>query len=181
MTPQQFRAVYPHFMEWITRTLDAHARDAQPVASQGFSRLPLYFGRELLALAKFVVVERVPMPPLTELGLSEFAAFERADNDAVTYLDTYFVKRGRESEEPLHFHELIHVVQWRLLGPERFLSVYAAGLEVFGYRNSPLEAMAYDAEALFAQGREIFDAERRVASLLAHMENRSKGCRRFSE
>jgi hypothetical protein len=171
MTPQQFRAVYPHFMAWITRTLDAHARDAQPVASQHFARLPLYFGREQLAAAKFVIVERVPMPPLTELGLSEYAAFERADSDGVTYLDTYFVRRRRASEEQLHFHELIHVIQWRLLGPERFLSVYAAGLEASGYRNSPLEAMAYDAEALFAQGREVFDAEQRVAALLARMDN----------
>lgn len=171
MTPEKFRAVYPHFMAWIASTLEAHARDARPVASQRFSRLPLYFGRELLTLAKFVVVERVPMPPLTELGMSEFSAFERADTDAVTYLDTYFVRRSRAREEQLHFHELIHVIQWRLLGPERFLSVYATGLEVFGYRNSPLEAMAYDTEALFAQDREIFDAEKRVAALLARLHN----------
>jgi hypothetical protein len=175
MTPQKFRAVYPHFMAWIARTLDAHARDAQPVASQRFSRLPLYFGRELLALAKFVIVDRVPMPPLTELGLSEFAPFERANNDAVTYLDTYFVRRSRANDEQLHFHELIHVIQWRLLGPERFLSVYAAGLEVFGYRDSPLEAMAFDNEALFAEGREVFDAEQRIAALLARMDNRAQG------
>jgi hypothetical protein len=172
MTPEQVRAVYPNVMAWIARTLDAHARSARPVASQGFSRLPLYFGQELLAVAKFVVVERVPLPPLTELGLSEFAAFERADSDGVTYLDTYFVRRSRASEERLHFHELIHVIQWRLLGPERFLSAYAAGLEAFGYRYSPLEAMAYDAEALFARGREVFDAELRVAALLARMDNR---------
>jgi hypothetical protein len=175
MTPQQFRAVYPHFMAWIARTLDAHARDAQSVASQHFSRLPLYFSRELLAEAKFVVVERVPMPPLTELGLSEFSAFEQANNDGVAYLDTYFVRRSRAREEQLHFHELIHVIQWRLLGPERFLSLYGAGLEIFGYRNSPLEAMAYDAEALFMQGREVFDAEQRVAALLARMHNRIEG------
>jgi hypothetical protein len=169
MAPEKLHAVYPHVMAWIARTLDAHARNAHPVASQGFSRLPLYFGRELLAAAKFVVVERVPMPPLTELGLSEFAAFERADSDGVTYLDTYFVRRSRATEERLHFHELIHVIQWRLLGPERFLSAYVAGLEAFGYRNSPLEAMAYDAEALFAQGREVFDAEQRVTAALARL------------
>jgi hypothetical protein len=175
MTPQQFRAVYPHFMAWIARTLEAHARNAKPIASQRFSRLPLYFGPGLLAEAKFVVVEHVPMPPLIELGLSEFAAFERADTDGITFLDTYFVRRSRASEEQLHFHELIHVIQWRLLGPERFLSAYAAGLEAFGYRNSPLEVMAYDAEALFVQGREVFDAEQRVAALLARMDYRTKG------
>lgn len=175
MTPQRFRAVYPHFMAWIARTLDVYAPEAQSVASQRFARLPHYFRGELLAVAKFVVVERVPMPPLSELGLSEFSAFEQTDNDGVTYLDTYFVRRSRAREEQLHFHELIHVIQWRLLGPERFLSAYAAGLEVFGYRNSPLEAMAYDAEASFAQGREVFDAEQRVAALLARMDSGAEG------
>jgi len=172
MTPQKFRTVYPHFMAWIARILDAHASAAQPVASRSFSRLPLFFSRELLASAKFVTVESVPMPPLTELGLSEFAAFERGNNDAVTYLDTYFVRRSRAGDEQLHFHELVHVVQWRLLGPERFLANYAAGLEAFGYRNSPLEVMAYDAEASFAQELEVFDAEQRVATLLARMDDR---------
>jgi len=166
MTPQQFRAAYPLFMAWIDALLKAHASQTQPVATKGFPRLPHYFSRELLASAKVVVVERVPMPPLTALGLSQFSEFERADNSGVTYLDTYFVKRDRASDEPLHFHELVHVVQWRVLGPERFLAAYAAGLETFGYRNSPLEAMAYDAEAAFVQKAEIFDAETRVAELL---------------
>jgi len=37
---------------------------------------------------------------------------------------------GRES---LHFHELIHIVQWRVLGPEGFLAMHADGLTHFGY------------------------------------------------
>jgi hypothetical protein len=169
MTPEQFQAVFPHFMAWIERLLRAHANVAQPVAAKGFQRLPLYFSQPLLQSAKCVVVERVPMPPLTALGLSQFAEFERADNSGVTYLDTYFVKRDRATDEPLHFHELIHVVQWRLLGPERFLSTYAAGLEAYGYRNSPLEVMAFEAEAGFAQTAEAFDAEQWVADELRRL------------
>jgi hypothetical protein len=166
MTPQEFQAVYPQFMGWVEGVLNAHASRAQPVAAKGFVRLPLYFSRQRLASAKYVVVDRVPMPPLTALGLRQFAEFEHADNSGVTYLDTYFVKRNRADDEALHFHELIHVIQWSLLGPERFLGTYAAGLETFGYRNSPLEAMAFDAEALFAQVTEAFDAELFVAEKL---------------
>jgi hypothetical protein len=63
-----------------------------------------------------------------------------------------FAKRARERaqsrNETIHFHELIHVVQWRTLGPEQFLFIYANGLERFGYLNSPLEVMAFDAEAM---------------------------------
>jgi len=44
---------------------------------------------------------------------------------------------------------LIHVIQWRILGPERFLWLYADGLERFGYRSSLMEVMAYDLQARF--------------------------------
>jgi hypothetical protein len=136
------------------------------VSSRGFTRLPLYFSRELLALTKFVALERLPMPPLSALGLSRFAQFERGDFDGITYIDTFFLKRHRVADERLHFHELIHVIQWRLLGPASFLAAYADGLDRFGYREGPLEMMAYNAESSFSQSPEIFDAEKLVAQRL---------------
>jgi len=165
-TPERFQALYPGLIGWIRGTLAAHAAHARPVASAGFERLPHYFSENLLASAKFVAVDQVPTPPLQELGLSRFAAFLLNDPDGITYLDTYFVRRVRATDEALHFHELIHVVQWLLLGPEYFLGAYAAGLEGFGYRDSPLERMAYDAQSAFATGQ-VFDAEKLVAQKLS--------------
>jgi hypothetical protein len=66
---------------------------------------------------------------------------------------------------PTHFHELIHILQWRILGPERFLWLYADGLERFGYRNSPLEIMAYELQ-------ERFDAERKPFDVALEVERR---------
>jgi hypothetical protein len=129
-------------------------------------RLPRYFSQDLLASAKYVAVERVPTPPLSALGLRRFAGFEEGDYDGITYLDTFFLKRKHAADEGLYFHELIHIVQWRVLGPERFLAAYADGLERFGYRNSPLEAMAYDAQAAFAGSTQAFNAEKLVAKKL---------------
>jgi hypothetical protein len=96
------------------------------------------------------------------MGLQRFQEFERGDWDGLTYLDTYFVKRTKAADEELHFHELIHVVQWRLMGPERFLKLYADGLERFGYQNSPLERMAYRAQAEFSRSKKPFDAQASV-------------------
>lgn len=169
MTPQEFEAVYPHVIGWIHQTLAAHAEQARAVASLGFRRLPLYFGQELLASAKVVHVEQVPTPPLSTLGLNQFAAFESGNYDGITYLDTFFVKHYRAADERLHLHELIHVVQWRLLGPEKFLAAYAAGLEAFGYRNSPLEVMAYTADETFSRSAQPFDAEKWVAEQLSRI------------
>jgi hypothetical protein len=172
MPPEEFRALFPHVIGWIRQTLDAHASEAKSVASLRFPRLSRYFSEELLTSTKVVVIDRVPMPPLSSMGLSRFAEFVRRDYDGITYLDTFFVKRRSAAEERLHFHELIHVVQWRSLGPEAFLAAYAAGLEIFGYRDSPLESIAYNAEALFSQSDDLFDAEKLVTDQLSRMRKR---------
>lgn len=166
MTPEEFRTL----IGWIRQTLTVHEKGAKAVASLGFLRLSGYFGNELLTSAKVVAVDRVPMPPLSAMGLSRFAEYEHGDYEGITYLDTFFVKRRSAAIEQLHFHELIHIVQWRLLGPEAFLATYAAGLQTFGYRNSPLERMAYDAEASFCRSDHPFDAANLVAEQLGRMQ-----------
>jgi len=146
LTPEVFRAKYPLILGWIEETLAAHAGQARRVVDLKFPRLPAYFGPDLLATAKVVTVDRLPVPPLSQMGLTQFADWESGGYAGITYRDTFFVIRGEAANEALHFHDLIHVVQWRLLGPERFIAAYAAGLEGFGYRDSPLEATAYDLE-----------------------------------
>ena len=172
MTPEGFRAIFPLVHTWIGETLASHSNAAKPVSSQGFVRLPRYFSAKLLASTKFITIDKIPMPPLSKLGLTRFAQFEFGDFDGVTYLDTFFLKRGRATDERLYFHELIHIVQWSLLGPERFLATYADGLEKYGYRDSPLEVMAYNAEATFVQSPNIFNAEELVANELGRIGDR---------
>jgi hypothetical protein len=166
VTHEEFRIAYPKVQAWIQKTLAAYEKEAQPIASMHFARLPLYFDFDLLETVKFILIDQVPMPPLSAMGLDRFAAFEQGNFNGVTYLDRYFIKRTVVIEEALHFHELIHVIQWRLLGPEGFLWAYANGLDEFGYGNSPLEKMAYDAEASFKRSSAIFDAEKFVAEQL---------------
>ena len=149
-----------------TEHVGASAPVAQTVASRGFSRLPRYFTEKTLASAKVVLVDPLPIPPLSSMGLARFADFERGNFDGITYLDTFFLKPTQSNNENVHFHELVHVIQWRLLGPDRFLFLYANGLECSGYRQSPLEAMAYDAEAAFASSTDIFNVEKMVAGKL---------------
>lgn len=162
VTEQEFRAIYPLIAGWIQKTLAEHAGAARPLASFGFSRLPGYYDAQLLVSSKAVVVSRVPVPPLSAMGLARFGAFERMDMAGITYLDTYFVRADHAHDESLHFHESVHVIQWRLLGPEKFLALYADGLERFGYRKSPLEAMAYNLQQRFDTANQPFDVEAEV-------------------
>jgi hypothetical protein len=69
--------------------------------------------------------------------------------------------------------KLVHVIQWRILGPDRFIFLYVNGLECFGYRQSPLEAMAYDAETAFASSMVIFNVEKMVAEKLGLLNRKT--------
>lgn len=158
MTQQEFDEKYPLILGWIQNTLAEHATSARPIASLGFKRLPLYFHADVLAKAKVVYVPHVPAPPLSAIGLSQFSDFENMNAGGITYLDTFFARDELRGDETLHFHELIHVIQWQSLGPKSFVAAYADGLERVGYRASPLETMAYILDSVFRNSQTPFDA-----------------------
>jgi hypothetical protein len=156
------KRILPLATDWIHDTLATHSAQARSVASFGFRRLPQYYPAELLQSTKVVALPgKLPVPPLRSWGLDipAFADFENLNAAGITYLDTYFVKASLVTDESLHFHELVHVLQWAHLGPERFLMAYALGLAQLGYRDSPLETMAYDLQAEFEQGKLPFQVE----------------------
>jgi len=169
MTEQEFRAVYPLIADWIKKTLAEHATAAKPVASFGFSRLPDYYDAPLLASSKAVAVSRVPMPPLSAMGLARLGAFERMDMAGMTFFNTYFVRADHAHDESLHFHELVHVMQWRLLGAEKSLALYTGGLEQFGYRKSPLEVMVFRLQHRFQREAKAFNVEATCQKLIGDM------------
>jgi hypothetical protein len=63
-----------------------YEKNAKPVASMHFVRLPLYFDPSMLETAKFIAIDRLPMPPLSAMGLSRFAVFEKGDFNVMKYL-----------------------------------------------------------------------------------------------
>ena len=105
----------PAIRKWIDTTVEEHRPVARPLTSLGFSRLAHYFDAETLKRASVVEVDVVPKPPLTALGLHQFSEFEQMTAAGTTYGDVYFVVRARATDESLHFHELVHAIQWRIL------------------------------------------------------------------
>lgn len=139
----KFQHALPMVRNWVEDTRAAHQDQAVPVQQMGFVRLGQVFPPELLNRARVRVVRgAVPFPPLSRMGLPELAPFEAMPITGVTYNDIFFVNHRHQSES-LFFHEIVHVVQWAQLGIDHFLLAYGAGLMQFGYRDCPLEAMAY--------------------------------------
>jgi len=117
----------------------------------GFEQLALSFPKELLERTKVVEVARVSFPPVERFGLPEFARMQQMLFAGITFKDTFFLRQGQSSEN-LHFHELVHVVQWARLSVDNFLLAYGLGLIQRGYEQSPLEQMAYTLQRSFENG-----------------------------
>ena len=63
------------------------------MASLGFIRLPDYYDTGLLASSMVVFVPRVPMPPLSAMGLDRFRNFEQMNAGGITYLNEVTLAR----------------------------------------------------------------------------------------
>jgi hypothetical protein len=148
---RRFHTALPQVRGWIDGYLAEHAAGARTVSSFGYKRLATCFPRELLDQAKVASVERPRFPPVDTFGLPEFAQMQQQAFNGITFKNTFFVQRGRESES-LYFHELVHVIQWARLGVDRFLLAYGLGLVQLGYERSPLEDMAYGLQRKFDVG-----------------------------
>ena len=148
----RLRSALPTLRKWIDDLLEAHKDQAAPIINLGFQRLQQAFPSELLENAKVVVVAgKPPFPPFSRIGLPELSEMESVLIDGITYKDTFFVNQAHRSESCI-FHELVHVVQWRRLGVDNFLMAYGIGLMHFGYRDSPLEQMAFLLQGAFDHG-----------------------------
>ena len=89
LTPEEFHTAYPKLRAWIQKTLEFYEENAKAVASMHFARLPVYFDPSLLETAKFIAIDRLPMPPLSAMGLSRFGVFEQGDFNGITYLQIF--------------------------------------------------------------------------------------------
>jgi hypothetical protein len=151
------KIVLPKIIVWIEKLLFEYRQSAVSVKSLNLSNLPKYFNDGLLTNTKVVFIDKVPMPPLIEYGLTDtnIVNFEKLNAYGITFKDTYFINSNFAKDESLHFHELVHVIQWSYLGVKKFLSLYAIGLLKYGYEKCPLELMAYNLQQDFIDNMEI--------------------------
>jgi hypothetical protein len=149
----------PDIRQWIEDLVERHAAAAAPVAARRVPRLGEYFSADLLAATRVVSVNRVPFPPLsTAYGLPELAELESMPFSAITWADMMFVHTSVMSEAT-YFHEMVHAVQWRVLGVDDYVMTCGVGLVELGYAQSPFEAFTYDMQHQFERGVALPDLE----------------------
>lgn len=132
----------PGIQEWIKLNNQQYKSEAISISELGSHRLSSYYDKSLLETTKVIYVPVVPFPPVESLGLGQLKNMSRLNMAGITFDDMIFIHELHKTES-IHFHELIHAIQWNVLGFKDFLLVYALGIELYGYQHCPLETMAY--------------------------------------
>jgi len=133
---------------WVDQTLEKFS-DRKQSCDQFTFEFSGYYPSAFLSDSYFVVIDEIPKPNFPELyqaGLGDFIAMDVA---GITYKNTYFIKLFYEDDRILHFHELVHVLQWKFLGAEGFIQRYIKEIQLYGYQSAPLEKMAYNLQNHF--------------------------------
>jgi len=142
--------------QWIDQTNTKYS--GQRICCSNFSRdFKGFYKKSFLKRAYFVVVENIPKPDFPELRQMGLGDFIDLDVDGITYKDTYYIKQHCADNLRLHFHELVHVAQWKQLGALNFIQRYISEIDTYGYSKAPLEEMAYLCDAHFSKGGDKVD------------------------
>lgn len=124
---------------WVRNRRDHHYRQGLPLARPDLAWLSAWFDPELLARVR-VCRAGLPVPHFS----------------GITYGDTILIDPGAPGSghawRRLLFHELVHVVQYEVLGLDGFVDRYLRDWAAAGYRYRAiaLEEDAYAIEAMFS-------------------------------
>lgn len=158
---------------WVAWRRRGWGRAARALTPSEAGPLVGYFSGELLRRVRVAEVRRIDLwAPLGRVGERLAARGGMVGWPAGLALDDLIVVAAGMPErelrrESLLFHEMVHVVQWRVLGRRRFLREYVGSWAAAGraYGEIPLEVMAYELQERFDAG-ERFDAEGEVRERL---------------
>lgn len=162
---------------WVTSERSRLRPLAEPLPVDALGALSPYFPDACLTAARFCFVAEISNPPfyaaLSGLGLGVPLDFRRMTG--ITFMDTIAISKRFLPQSPqelleLLFHEMVHVVQYSVLGVQRFVSEYVYGWAKSGerYQAIPLEVQAYQLQSRFsAKFPTAFSVENEVLARFA--------------
>ncbi len=159
---------------WIRAERDRYHHLAEPLSEQERRALSPYFPQLMLGRARVLVVEGFDNPDFfsifKESGEPYPVDLRRAS--AMALVDTILIVRtASESSlrDRLLFHELVHVMQYEVLGLDEYMEGYVDSWARNGgsYRDIPHEEQAFELASRFSSRGEPFSVETEVRSRFA--------------
>ncbi len=168
---QLLRFLITNGQQWVRAQRQLHRPAARPLTENEKAAMKPFFGNNVLDAARIRRVSLIENPDfyaeLETMGISPPLDFR--EMEGITFVDTILVSDARHPHNPpqlgLVFHELVHVVQYAVLGVSDFIDRYVKGWAKWGrvYRKIPLERHAYALQERFEHDpNQGFDVEQVV-------------------
>jgi hypothetical protein len=157
LTPQQIDTFIVQTSSWIQSQQNIYRPQSKYIPIEIRARIATYFDSFVIDNAQFIIVTSIENPPffsdLLSLGIP-LNTLNFSSMSGITFIDTFLLKWSKipfDQIVSLFFHELVHVVQYALLGLDRFSREYICGYisSDYDYSKIPLERIAYDLENQF--------------------------------
>lgn len=159
-------------ISWLTARYIARHRkrlvpDSQPISARDHEDLSGFFSSSILKGTR-VVRASMPNPRFYTLVrvLGIDGVLEMSSIGAITLVD--LIAYPDAMNRSTLFHELVHAVQYQVLGLRHFADLYVRGfVNHGGYDGIPLERQAYELEERFSRNpKRAFSVEEDVAHRL---------------
>jgi len=154
---------------YIRAQRDRLALTATPLSEISKLRLRQHFSDDDLERVRVALANPLPITDPPFYPLFRWLPLDIPEPSLVDAITFDYVIAARETMGfPLLFHEMVHVIQYRLLGVKAFARLYVKGFFAGGgYHGIPLERCALEMEQRFINGPEPFDVEGEIAKWFA--------------
>jgi hypothetical protein len=142
---------------WIQQQRDLHRPAGGELPAVAKDAVRPFFPPAVLDSARVAIVPAIPTPPFLEqardLGVP-VEGIKFSGLEGLMLVDTILISQAVPPADPLRlmFHELVHAVQYAMLGLDEFSRQYVRGTVEgeFDYYRIPLEVIAYDLDRRFS-------------------------------
>lgn len=165
--------------KWIKEQRLAYRPLGKVLPEQTVAQFSPYFETSLLKKVRLLMVPALENPGFLEAYRTSFAdkglpLLDFTSFSGITFVDTILLVDEFPAADPVAtlFHELVHAVQYEILGPEKFVELYILGWvnQGFNYAAIPLEMDAYELQNRFeADPGESFSVRDEVSPSLELM------------
>jgi hypothetical protein len=167
--------------QWVAQQRMAYRDRGQELSREAAAEFSRYFAPDLLKQVRIALVPAVDNPAFLEEYRSLFTIFrvpllDFSSMAGITFVDTILLTTGAVGRDlhPLVFHELVHAVQYDILGLDKFVEHFINGWvnQGFNYAAIPLEMDAYELQNRYESNPdEAFDVQEEVAQRLELLED----------
>jgi len=164
-------------LPWLWEQRNLYIRNSRRLSAQESQALQAYYDQQTLSKARVATVDRISNPSFyDELKASGTPTLDISGAAGIAFIDCIVVRetiqQNSASWNSILFHELVHVVQFDILGPRRHLELYLRGWieNSCQYHSIPFETQAQRLEARFNKHEPPFSVKEIVEGELGQWQ-----------